>query len=60
MAVYAPDSPALVCTELKRLREVLRDALTAFKQADQAMLERSARTPKRVAAEAVPLGVLRL
>jgi hypothetical protein len=37
MAVYAPDSPALICTELQRLREVFSDAQTAFRQADQAM-----------------------
>ena len=46
MAVYAPDSPALICAELKRLREVFSDALTAFKQADQAMLLRVGVTSK--------------
>jgi len=40
MAVYAPDSPALICTELQRLRDVFSGAMTAFKDADQAVLLR--------------------
>jgi hypothetical protein len=32
------DEPALFCTELTHLREIFRDAMTAFKQADEAML----------------------
>ena len=46
MAVYAPDSPAPICTELKRLREVFSDAQTAFRQADQAMQLRIGVTSK--------------
>jgi len=46
MAVYAPDSPAPICTELKRLREVFSDAQTAFRQADQAIQLRVGVTSK--------------
>ena len=46
MAVYAPDSPAPICTELNRLREVFSDAQTAFRQADQAMQLRIGVTSK--------------